>query len=213
MSPDKASLADWVDRFQLSVPAGSLPALNAYCRELWVWNQSVNLTRHTSFESFASRDLPDVIQLSNLLTPAEHVLDVGSGGGLTGIPLAIIRPDLRVTLCDSVAKKTRILQEMVAKLGLDAIVRHGRAEQIAAGEAFDSLVIRAVAPLHKILTWFSPCWKLIRQVFLVKGHSWAEERAAARRLGLLKKLELRKVAQYTRPGDDFPTVILRVATK
>ena len=87
--------------------------LQEYVQRLWAWNEKLNLTRHTDYEKFVARDLRDTLELSKLLHPEEEVLDVGTGGGVPGVVLAIIRPDLRVTLCESVGKKAQAVQEMV----------------------------------------------------------------------------------------------------
>jgi 16S rRNA G527 N7-methylase RsmG len=68
--------------------------LDNYRRQLWAWNERLNLTRHTTLEKFVSRDVVDSHQLSNLLQRGERVLDVGTGGGVPGVVLAILRPDL-----------------------------------------------------------------------------------------------------------------------
>src|SRR5690606_9858072 len=117
-----------------------------------------------------------------------------------GAVLAVLRPDLDVTLCDSVAKKAAAVAAIVEESGGRTPVVHGRAESLLAGERFDSLVIRAVAPLPKLLTWFEPHWDSIGQLLVFKGPAWADERAAARERRLLRGLELRKAAEYETPG-------------
>ena len=69
--------------------------MEAYARLLWQWNEQLNLTRHTTWDLLVSRDLRDVVHLAPLLAAGEEVLDLGSGGGVPGIPLAILRPDLQ----------------------------------------------------------------------------------------------------------------------
>jgi methylase of polypeptide subunit release factors len=86
----------------------------------------------------------------------ERVLDVGTGGGAPGVILAILRPDLRVELCDSVAKKARAVEAIVAEAGLPIPVHAAAAQALVAGrregpDRFDTLVVRAVAPLGKLL--------------------------------------------------------------
>jgi len=86
------------------------------------------------------------------------VLDLGTGGGLPGIPMAIVRPDLRIVLLDSIRKKTAAVQSMVDGLQLSTVqVVAGRAEDIAKekefSRAFDVVVSRAVAPLGDLIKW------------------------------------------------------------
>lgn len=184
--------------------------LDRYCHRLWEWNEKLNLTRHTDYERFAARDLLDSVQLSRQLNPGEAVLDVGSGGGVPGLLLAILRPDVRVELCESVAKKARVLEQIVAELGLAVPVHAQRAEQLLAHRRFDTLVARAVGSLARMLTWFAPCWGSIGRLLVVKGPRWVEERKAARHLGLLRTLQLRRLAAYPMPGTDAESVILMI---
>ena len=84
--------------------------LERYCELLWEWNEKINLTRHTDYEKFVARDLVDSLAFAEFLEPGEKVLDVGSGGGVPGVVLAIVRPDLKVSLADSVGKKAKVLK-------------------------------------------------------------------------------------------------------
>lgn len=90
----------------LDVPAVAVPALSAYAASLWAWNERLNLTRHTDVETFVSRDVADAVAIVPHLARGERVLDVGTGGGVPGVLLSILRPDLRVELAESVAKKS-----------------------------------------------------------------------------------------------------------
>ncbi|MFO0925224.1 MAG: RsmG family class I SAM-dependent methyltransferase [Pirellulales bacterium] len=89
--------------------------LQRYCHALWEWNEKVNLTRHTNYDLFVRRDLLDSLHLANLLAQDEEVLDLGTGGGVPGI-VAILRPDVQMSLCDSVQKKANIVDDIVKNL-------------------------------------------------------------------------------------------------
>jgi 16S rRNA (guanine527-N7)-methyltransferase len=205
------TLAAALERHEITLDAEQVAELDRYCRALWSWNEKLNLTRHTTYDKFVARDVLDTVQLERLVDAGERVLDVGSGGGVPGAILAIIRPDLDVTLCDSVAKKAAALAAIVEESGGRTPVVHARAEELLKNERFDSLVIRAVAPLAKLLTWFEPHWDSIGQLLVIKGPNWVAERAAARERRLLRGLELRKVAEYETPGTGALSVILRIA--
>jgi len=212
-SSETDSLTDAVARYQLELDASQIERLEHYCHLLWDWNRKLNLTRHTDFARFAARDLVDCVQLANLLDAQESVLDVGSGGGVPGVVLAVLRPDLRVALCESVGKKAAALRSIVDDLGLAAPVHHARAEQVLETKPFDVLVSRAVGPLWKMLTWFEPHWDAIGRLLAVKGPRWVDERGEARHRGLLKTLDLRKAASYPMPGAYGESVILRISKK
>src|SRR4051812_37081742 len=92
-------------RHGLDLPPHQVEQLDKYCRLLWDWNTKLNLTRHTDYEKFVGRDVVDTLQLAVHVRPGEEVLDVGTGGGVPGVVLALVRPDLKVSLCDSVSKK------------------------------------------------------------------------------------------------------------
>ena len=113
------TLADALTRHRLELPANQVEQLEKYCQLLWDWNAKLNLTRHTDFEKFVGRDLVDSLQLAAHLREGEEVLDVGTGGGVPGVVLAIVRPDLKMALCDSVGKKARAVESIVKDLGLE----------------------------------------------------------------------------------------------
>ena len=114
----------------VSVPDDQAAKLAKYCRLLWDWNTRLNLTRHTDWDLFVTRDLLDTMELSKHIPENSRVMDVGSGGGVPGIPLAILRPDVKMSLCDSIGKKAMALQDIVKSLGLKIQVHSDRAEAI-----------------------------------------------------------------------------------
>ncbi|QDU94621.1 16S rRNA (guanine(527)-N(7))-methyltransferase RsmG [Lignipirellula cremea] len=202
-----------LERYQLETPPEAIEPLKAYCALLWEWNLKLNLTRHTDYDKFVSRDLLDVLQLASVLNEGEEVLDVGSGGGVPGIPLAIVRPDLRVSLCESIGKKAKVLGEMTNALEIQVPVFHGRAEVVLDDFSFDSLAARAVGPLWKMLHWFQGRWHTIGRLLAIKGPSWPEERGEARHRGYMHEVDLRKLVEYPRPGADGQSVILQLTQK
>jgi 16S rRNA (guanine527-N7)-methyltransferase len=192
------------------LPADQVESLDQYCRLLWDWNEKLNLTRHTDYEKFVARDVVDSLQLSSLIESGERVLDVGTGGGVPGIILAITRPDLEVALCESMAKKAKAVANIVERLGLEVAIHHARAEAVLQDAHFDTLVIRAVAPLDKLMTWFKPVRGSFDQMLVIKGPAWTAERAKARERQLHKVFNLRKEADYNIPGTEVESVVLRI---
>jgi 16S rRNA (guanine527-N7)-methyltransferase len=184
--------------------------LDEYRRLLWSWNERMNLTRHTTLDKFVSRDVVDSYELSKLLEQGERVLDVGTGGGVPGVVVSILRPDLAVSVCESTQKKARAVEAIVAELNRPVRVYPNRAEELLEITTFDTLVARALAPLVKVLTWLRPHWEAFDRLLLIKGKSWVEEREAARQAGLMRGLELRKAAIYETPGSGAESVILSI---
>lgn len=210
MSDEPTTLAAALVACGIALPDDQIEKLDTFRQLLWDWNEKLNLTRHTTLLKFASRDVFDTLELAKLLPNRARVLDVGSGGGVPGLVLAIVRPDLRLSVCDSVQKKARVLDAMVEALGVKVRVFPNRAQDVLQVATYDLLTVRAVAPMHKLLTWLDPHWEAFDGLLLIKGKSWIEERGEARHLGLLKKLELRKAAEYTTPGTDAMSVVLRL---
>ena len=204
------TLAEALAAEGIALEPDQVELLDRYRQLLWQWNETMNLTRHTTMEKFVTRDVVDSLQLAQLLEPGERVLDVGTGGGVPGLILAIVHPDLKVSVCESTGKKARAVEAMVAELGLPVTVYACRAEDVLELTTFDTLVARALAPLPKVLTWLKPRWDAFDRLLMVKGPSWVEERAEARHHHLLHGLELRKAATYQTPGTGAESVILKI---
>jgi 16S rRNA (guanine527-N7)-methyltransferase len=202
-----------LDQHGMHFPEEQVARLQQYCQLLWRWNSRLNLTRHTTYEKFASRDLLDSIQLSRLLESDEEVLDVGTGGGVPGIVLAIVRPDLSISLSESVKKKARAVESIIVDLDLPVAVYPDRAENVLEDLRFDTLVARAVGPLWKMCKWFQPHWHAFGRLLATKGPRWTDERQEARARGLLNGVQLRRAASYPMPGTHSESVILELQAK
>jgi 16S rRNA (guanine527-N7)-methyltransferase len=207
------TLADALQRWQVEIPAEAVGKLERYCQLLWQHNQVLNLTRHTNFDLFVTRDLVDTLQLAQQLRQDEEILDIGSGGGVPGIPLAILRPDLRVSLAESVGKKAKALEEVVAELQIPVTVFADRAEKLLEDLRFDVGVARAVGSVSKLIQWFRGNWVSLGRLLAVKGPKWVDEQAEAQAAGLLKNLQIKVAAQYAVPGQAWESVILKIWPK
>jgi 16S rRNA (guanine527-N7)-methyltransferase len=211
VNPPDDILAAAVARHHIELEPRQIERLDQYCRLLWDWNSKINLTRHTDFEKFVTRDLVDSLVFARFLKPGETMLDVGTGGGVPGVVLAILRDDLQISLSESVGKKSGVLADIVEKLGLSVTVFHARAEDLLSDHRYNTLVIRAVARLKKLLEWFKPHWAAFDRMLLLKGPSWLDERGEARHYGLLRGLALRKLESYPLPGTDSESVLLQIS--
>lgn len=193
------------------VPEDAWPLLAKYCQLVWDWNEKLNLTRHTTPELFVKRDLLDSVRLAALLRPDEEVLDIGTGGGVPGILVAILRPDIQVTLCDSVAKKAKVAQEIVDRLGLEVPVYPISLIKVLEEFRYDTVFARGVGPLERLCTWLRNEWHKIGRLLAIKGPRWVDERGEARHRGLLKGVDLRRLVSYTMPDTDSESVILQLS--
>jgi len=214
------TLSDALRRHGISLSATKVRRLDEYCRLLWDWNTRLNLTRHTDYEKFVSRDLVDALALAEFLRGGERVLDVGTGGGVPGIPLAILRPDLQIELCDSTGKKAMAVSEILRELKLNLPVWHTKVEKLLPkrekGERFTTLIVRAVSRLADFLRIVAPHWTQFDRLLLVKGPRWPEERGEARHHNLTNKLALRCLKTYPTKAADEKTVesvILQICRK
>lgn len=183
-------------RYGMELDEPLATALKTYAETMWQFNEQLNLTRHTTWDLFVGRDLRDCLQLAHLIQPDEEILDLGSGNGVPGIPLAIIRPDVEVSLAESVGKRAKVLDELVTQLNLNVPVYAARGEHLLEDFRFTTIVSRAVGSLLKFCRWVEPHWASFDRLLLVKGPKWVEERGEARHHGVLKGLELRVVASY-----------------
>jgi 16S rRNA (guanine527-N7)-methyltransferase len=212
-APSGDTLGAALARHEVTLAADQVERLDRYCRLLWEWNDRLNLTRHTDYDKFVTRDVRDSLELAKLLKSGEEILDVGTGGGVPGIVLAIVRPDLKVSLCDSVTKKIRAVEQIAEALNLEVTCYPIRAEELLEDMRFDALVIRAVGPLWKLLSWFRPHWNSMRRLLVIKGPKWTEELDEAKRRGLLRELELKSAAEYPLAGTESNSVILKIWPK
>ncbi len=126
------------------------------------------------------RHLLNCAQIAPAFGPGARVCDVGSGAGLPGVVLSLVRPDLEVTLLEPLLRRTRFLQEVVDDLALERVhVVRGRAED-RAGADFDAVTARAVAPLDRLVGWTLPLCRPGGRLLAMKGSSAAAELEAAR---------------------------------
>jgi 16S rRNA (guanine527-N7)-methyltransferase len=131
----------------LNLPPLTRDRLLGYAALLYKWNRTYSLTAMREQDKAVSHHLLDSLSVLPYI-PAENLLDVGSGGGMPGIPVALARPDLRVTLLDSNSKKTAFLQQAVIELGLSNVSVHcGRVEQYHPAKGFAAIVSRAFSEL------------------------------------------------------------------
>lgn len=142
-----------------------------------------NLLSARGLDELETRHIPESITFAESLPRSVRVLDVGSGGGLPGVVIAIVRPDIELHLLEATQKKAVFLAETVEMLGLSVKVHHGRAEALSVGPlrgSFDVVTARAVAPLDRLVGWVAPYLRPGGRLFAIKGERWSLELEAAR---------------------------------
>lgn len=148
--------------------------------------------------------------LAELIPASAEVIDVGSGAGLPGVVLAIVRPDLSVTLVEPLLRRTVFLQECVDLLALPNVtVRRARAEQIVGEYSADIVTARAVAPLERLAGWALPLLRPQGELLALKGERAAAELEEAQ--PVLKEFKVRtaEVVHVGRGKVDPPTTVVR----
>ncbi|GAA3213118.1 16S rRNA (guanine(527)-N(7))-methyltransferase RsmG [Actinocorallia longicatena] len=159
------------------------------------------------------RHLINCAVLGEAVPEGASVVDIGSGAGLPGLVLAIVRPDLDITLLEPLLRRTTFLNEAVEELGLKNVtVRRGRAEEVAKEFAVDVVTARAVAPLDRLAKWGLPLLRVGGELLALKGERAAQELEEAadvlHRLGV-DKSELLLVGQGK---VDPPTTLVRLVS-
>lgn len=157
------------------------------------------------------RHVLNSVAMADLLPEGVSVVDVGSGAGLPGIPLAIVRGDLQVTLLEPLLRRYEFLGLAVDELGLSdrVTVERGRAED-SAGH-YDVVVCRAVAPLEKLLKWVTPLFYPEGRLLALKGSSAPEEVESAARFLEASSLTAKVLTVRAAPQAESTTVVEVVA--
>jgi 16S rRNA (guanine527-N7)-methyltransferase len=177
-------------------------------------NQYLNLTRITTPREAAIKHVLDSMLPWRLFAGTRHVLDAGTGPGFPGIPLALVLPDVRFTLAESIRKKARFVEATLAKLELpNAAISARRAEEVWRDGGVDVITARAFAPISRVLGLFGPALKAGTKVLLYKGPDAEREIAeSAKEAGKLRAgVEI--VMRYDLPDSLGSRAIVQMAVK
>jgi len=130
--------------------------LQVYISLLREWNAKINLVSRKDTDRLETKHLAHCLTITKFLRlmPKARLLDVGTGGGLPGIPLAICYPQAKFTLIDSIGKKVMVIEDMVERLGLTNVeVKRGRVEELPRKKSYDFVIGRAVTALPTFFGW------------------------------------------------------------
>jgi 16S rRNA (guanine527-N7)-methyltransferase len=160
-------------------------------------NQRVNVISRKDMEMFYIHHVLHSLALAKAYEfPAgSEVMDIGTGGGFPGIPLAIFFPDVEFTLCDSIGKKVAVVADVIEKLGLkNAAAVNSRTESL--NKHFDIATARAVAPMLQLWTWMQGQWNHKPCFYLLKGGDLQEETAELLKLKSSLTIHEQPISQW-----------------
>lgn len=183
-----------------------------YAKMLVEWNKKINLTGITDPRGIAVKHFLDsLLPLKNVEIPkSASIIDVGTGAGFPGLPIKIYRPDIKLTLLDSLNKRVNFLAEVCRETGTDAECVHARAEDLGRNnekyrEKFDFAVARAVAALPVLAEYCLPFVKIGGAFMAMKGpnENFKDGETAVKLLGG----EVSDIFEYSLPDGDRRTLI------
>ncbi|CAA0116694.1 Ribosomal RNA small subunit methyltransferase G [BD1-7 clade bacterium] len=146
-----SEIAAIASRLSLKLTETQIDQLSSYIQLLAKWNKAYNLTAIRNVDEMLDRHLLDSLSIGAYID-GQRLIDVGTGGGLPGLPLSIVYPDKHFTLLDSNSKKTRFLKQVVMELNLPNVdVVHSRVEAFQPENLFDAVLSRAFASLEDMV--------------------------------------------------------------
>ena len=184
-----------------------------YMNLLIEWNEKMNLTAITEPNDIILKHFIDSITINKYIENSVKVVDVGTGAGFPGIPLSIIRPDLQITLVDSLNKRLMFLQEIKKELELKNIdIVHARAEEFGQNknyrETFDIATSRAVANLSTLSEYLVPLVKIKGKCVCMKASDADEEIKQAENAVNILGGKIVKVEKFNLPNSDIGRTII-----
>lgn len=192
----------------------SLPLAERYAEFLADAGLERGLLGPREVDRLWDRHLMNCAVLGEAIPERTSVMDIGSGAGLPGLVLAIVRPDLSITLLEPLLRRTTFLSECVTMLGLDNVeVRRGRAEEVVKDYAVDVVTARAVAPLERLVRWALPLLRPGGELLALKGERAATELKEAG--PVLERFGVRtaELLQVGHGKVEPPTTIVRVVAE
>lgn len=198
-------------KYKINIDENILNNFKIYFNQLIEWNNKFNLTAITEENDVYIKHFLDSVYPEKHIEKNARILDIGAGAGFPSLPLKIVRPDLDVTMIDSLNKRITFLDFMIKTLGLkSAQAEHSRAEDYAQKhrEKFDAVVARAVSNLSTLSEYALPLVKLGGKFIAYKGENIEEELSAAQNaIGVLGG-KISEVIKYCIEGNGRSLVII-----
>lgn len=209
-----AVLIAYAGRYEITVTPEQAERFQSYMELLLEWNTKINLTAITEPDEIAAKHFLDCILLLKFcdVPSGAKFIDVGTGAGFPGVVMKIMRPDLRLTLLDSLNKRLLVLSDILGRLGLDAELLHGRAEEVGRKPQYrlqyEFAAARAVASLPVLCEYCLPFLKKGGVFAAMKGPDPRDEAAKAGKAVSALGCAFLKTEEYTLPNGEGRSVIL-----
>lgn len=194
--------------------AGEYQPFARYCGMLQEWNQRMNLTAITDDQGVAEKHFLDSLLPLTLweLPRGARLIDVGTGAGFPAVPIKLLRPDIQITLLDSLQKRLTFLEAVCSQLGIQAELLHARAEDAgrdpARRERYDVATSRAVAGMDLLAEYCLPLVRPGGVLLALKGSGGAAEARAGAAMVERCGGTLRAVKEYALPSGDRRTLVV-----
>ena len=214
----KTLLKEKVEKLNINLSDEELDAFYEYMQMILEWNQKINLTAIIEESEFILKHFVDSLTILKYIKQNDLIVDIGTGAGFPGIPLAIVNKENTFTLVDSLNKRINFLNEVKEKLKINNIETvHSRAEDFGQNnkyrETFDIAVSRAVANLSVLVEYLLPLVKLNGKIICMKGTDLGEEIKEADYA--IKQLggEIKQIEEFCLPDTDIKRTIIIIEKK
>lgn len=212
----EVQLKNQAEKIQIILEESQIQKLWEYMQLLLEWNGKINLTAITEPAEIITKHFIDSFTIAKYIKQNSTVIDVGTGAGFPGIPLKIIRPDLKIVLVDALQKRINFLKEIRERLELENIEEiHARIEEIGKNskyrEQFEYVTSRAVANLSTLVEYMLPLCKINGQTICMKGSNVQEELENAKKAIKTLGGKITRVEEFTLPDTDMGRTIIQIS--
>lgn len=204
----KKIMIEYGQKLKIEFSEEQLNQFYEYMNLLLEWNEKINLTAITDHKEIVLKHFIDSLTINKYLKENASLADVGTGAGFPGIPLKILRPDLTITLVDSLNKRINFLNDVIVKLNLKNIVTvHSRVEDFGKNkiyrEKFDFVTARAVANLSVLSEYLLPICKIGGQCICMKGNNVEDELVSSKNAVSVLGGKVLCVDEFVLPDSDI----------
>lgn len=211
-------LKETMETMGINITPKQIEQFYLYMKVLLEWNEKMNLTAITNPKEIIVKHFVDCSTIIREIEEDEEIIDIGTGAGFPGIPIKILKPELKITLVDSLNKRIHFIEEVIKILNLTNIkLIHARVEDLAHQEEyrekFDKVVSRAVAPLNVLLEYTIPFLKVGGKCICMKGSNVEEEIENSKKALKVFNVEVEKKKSIVLPEINLPRNIVSIVKK